>query len=84
MRPKDIDSILTALNSTNDLGFKYPFGNIELTNKVKELEYNNRIFYSEVFKTWRKVTKPRLSPTQKSQGELAGAYGRHLDKLIRS
>jgi hypothetical protein len=84
MKTKEVTAILTALNSSNNLGFKYPFGNVELTNKVKQLEANNIIFYSEVFKTWRKVEKPRLSPTQKSQGELAGAYGRHLDKLIRS
>ena len=80
MKNKEVQAILTALNSSNDLGFKYPFGNIELTNKVKMLEANNKIFYSEVFKTWRKVEKPRLSPTQKAQGELAQAYIKNLMK----
>ena len=80
MKTKEVQAILTALNSSNDLGFKYPFGNIELTNKVKQLEASNIIFYSEVFKTWRKVEKPRLSPIQKAQGELAQAYIKNLMK----
>jgi hypothetical protein len=43
-KPKELDSILTALNSTNM--FKYPIGNKELTLKTRELESNGIIYYS--------------------------------------
>ena len=50
----DIDSILIALNSTNDLGFKYPIGNKELCIKVRQLESDGIIQYSPVFSKWVK------------------------------
>lgn len=52
MNKKEVQSILTALNSTNDLGFKYPIGNKELTIKVRELESNGTIRYQADLGKW--------------------------------
>lgn len=35
---KQIKDLIIALNSTNDLGFKYPIGNAKLLATVKELD----------------------------------------------
>lgn len=40
-----IKDLLIVLNSSNDLGFKYPIGNKELTEKVKEFESIGYIYY---------------------------------------
>jgi hypothetical protein len=50
-----IKDILIVMNSSNDLGFKYPIGNKELTEKVKELEKLNKIKYDEWYHRWKKV-----------------------------
>ena len=47
-----IKEILISLNSTNDLGFKYPIGNKELTIKVRELESNGLIRYEAHYSKW--------------------------------
>lgn len=54
MKPKELKALLIALNSTNDMGFKYPIGNVELTVKVKQLESDGVIEYDEFYKRWRK------------------------------
>jgi hypothetical protein len=52
---KEINSILTALNAGgDDLGFKYPIGNKELTNKVKYLEQRGLIEYDDKYRKWKK------------------------------
>lgn len=55
MKKQEVESILLALNSTNDLGFKYPIGNKELTAKVRELESNGVIIY-DIRGKWHKRT----------------------------
>lgn len=47
-----IKDILIILNSTNDLGFKYPIGNKELTIKVRELESEGKIRYLSHTNKW--------------------------------
>lgn len=47
-----VESIIVALNSTNDLGFKYPIGNEELTQKVRELESQGIIYYKAIDSKW--------------------------------
>ena len=49
-KAQEIKTILTALNSTN--GPKYPFGNKELTIKVRELEAQGKIRYQAHLGTW--------------------------------
>lgn len=49
---KEVKNILTVLNSSNDLGFKYPIGNKELTLKVRELESTGVIYYKAVTGKW--------------------------------
>ena len=58
---KDVKAILIALNSTNDMGFKYPIGNKELTIKVRELESNGIIIYNPVKMQWFKRTNNILN-----------------------
>lgn len=53
----EVTAILTALNSTNDLGFKYPIGNKELTIKVRELESAGIIVYDIHNSRWIKKSK---------------------------
>lgn len=54
-RTSAVDDILMILNSHADnLGFKYPLGNKELTEKVKELESAGKIHYDELWKKWKK------------------------------
>lgn len=50
----EIKTILLVLNSSNDLGFKYPIGNKELTEKVKALESAEKIKYDDKFCKWSK------------------------------
>lgn len=56
MKDKDLKSLLVALNSSNDLGFKYPIGNKELTIKVRELESEGKIKYDVHTRKWHKRT----------------------------
>ena len=42
---KEIKDLVIILNSSNNLGFKYPFGNRELCLKVKEFESIGYIYY---------------------------------------
>lgn len=51
---KQIKDLVIALNSTNDLGFKYPIGNLELTKKVKEFESIGYIYYNDKTNKWSK------------------------------
>lgn len=50
----EVKDLLIALNSSNDLGFKYPIGNQELTEKVKDLEAKGKIHYDDQFRKWNK------------------------------
>jgi hypothetical protein len=54
MKQSEIKSLLIVLNSTNDLGFKYPIGNPELTAKVRDLESNGLIYYEACYGRWSK------------------------------
>lgn len=54
MKTKELNVILTVLNSSNDLGFKYPIGNRELYLKTKELEQKGLIYYDDKFFRWKK------------------------------
>lgn len=54
MDKKELQTILTALNSTNDMGFKYPIGNKELTLKVRQLESDGVIIYDPIYQKWNK------------------------------
>lgn len=58
---EEVKAILIALNSTNDMGFKYPIGNKELTIKVRELESNGIIIYNPVKMQWFKRTNNILN-----------------------
>ncbi len=58
MNKNEIKKILQALNSSNDLGFKYPIGNKELTNKVRILESQGLIRYQAHLGQW---TDKRIS-----------------------
>lgn len=55
MKNSELESFLAAINSTGDMGFKYPIGNPELTNKIKDLESRNIICYIEAYGRWSKV-----------------------------
>ena len=48
----EVKSILVALNSNNDMGFKYPIGNKELTIVVRELERDGIIKYCPIHSLW--------------------------------
>lgn len=50
---KRITAIIIALNSTTNFD-KYPFGNIELTKEIKELEANGLVEYIPTQKRWIK------------------------------
>lgn len=52
MNKKEIKTIIQVLNSTNDLGMKYPIGNKELTIKVRQLESDGLIRYQPHTGTW--------------------------------
>jgi hypothetical protein len=52
MRKDEVKSILLALNSSFDLGFKYPFGNKDLTIKTRELESEGVIIYNSFDSRW--------------------------------
>jgi len=52
---KEIPQLLIAVNASNDLGFKYPFGNLELVAKLKDLEEKKAIEYCMYAKRWVKV-----------------------------
>lgn len=54
MKDKELKSLLTSLNATNDMGFKYPIGNKELTIKVRELESDGVIIYDPIYQKWNK------------------------------
>jgi hypothetical protein len=51
---KDLKALVTALNSTRPivLADKYPYGNLELTTKVKTLEAQGLIQFDTLFLTW--------------------------------
>ena len=50
----EVKNILTALNSTGPNLFKYPIGNKELTEKVKELEQQGKIEFCSFTQTWKR------------------------------
>ncbi len=52
--PKEIASVLTALNSSGSMGGKYPIGNQELTARVKSLEAGGHIEYDKHYDKWKK------------------------------
>ena len=52
-RQKEVKDILVALNSTSSMGDKYPFGNKELTTKVKDMESKGLISYDDKFRKWK-------------------------------
>lgn len=56
MKDSQIKEILTALNSSNGMGFKYPIGNKELTEKVREFESEGKIIYDPIYQKWNKRT----------------------------
>jgi len=49
---KEIKDLVLALNSSNNMIDKYPFGNKELTEKVKEFESIGYIFYNDKTCKW--------------------------------
>ena len=49
---KEIKDLVVALNCSNDLGFKYPIGNKELTLKIKEFESIGYIEYNDKTNKW--------------------------------
>lgn len=55
--PKEVKSVLTALNSVIPSFDKYPFGNKELTEKVKKLELEGFIKYDPYYQKWVKGDK---------------------------
>ena len=52
LKAKIIKELLIVLNSTNDLGFKYPIGNKELTIQVRALEMEGSISYDALKAKW--------------------------------
>lgn len=55
---KEVTSTLVALNSTGGAGSdKYPFGNKELTAKVKSMEQAGLISYDDKYGKWSKGKK---------------------------
>jgi len=54
-KASEIQDILTALNSSGDMGMKYPIGNKELTEKVKKLEAEGKIKYDKHYGKWTKA-----------------------------
>lgn len=56
-----IKEVLTVLNSTNNLGFKYPIGNKELTVLVRQLESDGKIRYQQYLGVW---TDKKISYTK--------------------
>lgn len=62
MKPKDIKDILIALNSTTgSMREKYPFGNKELTEKVKTLETQGLIAYNVFEGFWYKTKQRKVA-----------------------
>ena len=49
---KQIKDLIIVLNSSNDLGFKYPIGNKKLFDTVKEFESIGYIFYDDKVRKW--------------------------------
>lgn len=64
MNKTDVQTILTVLNSSNDLGFKYPIGNKELTIKVRQLESEGTIRYQAHLGKW---TDKKISYSNKGK-----------------
>lgn len=65
LKPKELTQILAALNCFNDdLGFKYPIGNKEFTEKVRKLESDGIIIYDALNKKWNKRTNNILKRLQ--------------------
>ncbi len=54
---KYIAELLVVLNSTSGPFCKYPFGNKELTETVKQLESANIIKYDGQYDRWLRVKK---------------------------
>jgi len=75
----EVSDLLIVLNSTNDLGFKYPIGNKELTSKIKTLEAAGKIHYDEHFKRWKKGTKKNPKSNKWVILDWAGNYA--FDKM---
>lgn len=56
--PKEVASVLTALNSTGGAGSdKFPIGNKELTAKAKSMEQSGLISYDDKYQKWSKGKK---------------------------
>jgi len=51
---KDVDPVLTAINSSGRNLFKYPIGNKELTEKLKQFETLEIIKFNETNGLWEK------------------------------
>jgi antirestriction protein len=51
---KDIKDLLMAMNSSGGMGFKYPIGNKELTEKLKKYEEAGKIHYNKHYDKWEK------------------------------
>jgi len=53
MKPSIIKNLLLAVNSTsNFVGEKYPFGNKDLTKKLKDLEHERKIEFDVYTSRW--------------------------------
>lgn len=51
----EVEDMLMVLNSHADnLGFKYPSGNKELTEKVKKMEQEGKIHYDDIYRKWKR------------------------------
>lgn len=56
MKTKEIKNLLIAVNSSNNfVGEKYPFGNKELTEKLKRLEHEQKIKFDVYTSRWIKL-----------------------------
>ena len=52
MNKKQIKDLINVLNSTSDMGMKYPIGNKELTVTVRQLESEGKIRYQPHYGKW--------------------------------
>jgi antirestriction protein len=78
---KDIKDLLMAMNSSGGMGFKYPIGNKELTEKLKKYEEAGKIHYNKHYDKWEKgkakteSVKSDYSDTEPSL--YVGTYGKY-------
>ncbi len=61
--PRALSDLLIAVNSTNG-NWKYPIGNKELTEKLKNLEHDGVIEYDEYYSKWVKAKRKKSNPTR--------------------